>query len=504
MVTRFLRSWPPGIRTQLALWYTAVFTVLIVLFGVLFYVNLRATLASSLDSTLQLRTQQIASGVADDQGTITIADVTGELPGLNSGTPVADTGDPEAIDQHETEQFPPRANVDIGTLVRILDAHGKVVYISPAFRSLTVPSASFTQPLAGTAWQGTVSAHDGKQVRLYSVPLSDHGHIYGVVQVGEPLAPLTSTLRSVVIGWLVLAPFVLLVSAAGSYWLARRAFQPIHRLTRTAREIEAEDLHRRVPIPAAQDEVQDLALTLNEMIERLDEAFTRQRRFVADASHELRTPVAAIRSMTDVAIAQPASAEELSAVLRDVNAEADRLGHLITDLLALARADEGQAPLDHEPVRLDQLATDVAGVAEPLAAERGVALVVRADESVTVLGDEARLIQAVMNLVDNAITYTGAGGNVTLTVTASGQDAVLTVQDTGIGIAPEHLPHIFERFYRADAARTRANGGSGLGLSIVDWVVRAHDGTIDASSEPGKGSTFTMTLPLAVPDDEPA
>jgi two-component system, OmpR family, sensor kinase len=308
---------------------------------------------------------------------------------------------------------------------------------------------------------------------------------------------LDSSLNSILVEFLLIMPFFLILGALGSYWLAGRAFRPIHRLTRTAQQIEAEDLHQRVLVPRARDEVQDLALTFNEMIARLDKAFTQQRRFVADASHELRTPVAAIRSITDVVLAQGATEEEYVNVLSEVNVVTERLGHLINDLLTLARADEGQVLLERKPVRLDLLATDVAESTESLAIERDITVLVEAQEPVLVLGDEVRLIQVILNLLHNAITYTNAGGKVTLIVKTGDKNALLTVHDTGIGIAPEHLEHIFERFYRADAARSRAAGGSGLGLAIVDWLVRAHKGTIAVESKVGEGTTFTVSLPLA-------
>jgi heavy metal sensor kinase len=480
----------------LTLWYTAICAGLIILFGVVFYVTFRAGLASSLDSTLQLRTQQIAAGVSYDQGSLTIQDVTGELPGLaTNGQGTDQSGGANGPGQ--TGQAP---NVNFGALVRILNAQGKTIYISPAFQSLSIPPNSVAQPLTGASWQGTVTARDGQMVRLYSAPLGEDNHIFGVVQVGEPLAPFTNTLWHVVIGLLLLTPFVLVLGALGSYWLAGRAFRPIHRLISTAEEIEASDLQRRVSVPRANDEIQHLALTLNEMIARLDHAFAQQRRFVADASHELRTPVTVIRSLTDVALADVQTPEEYASVLGEVNAEAERLGHLVSDLLALARADEGQTALEREVVRLDRLAAEVAATLEPLAAEHAIALKVQPLEPVTVRGDEARLMQAVINLLENALSYTNTGGAVTLSVVADKAHAILIVRDTGIGIAPEHLPHLFERFYRADPARSRSPGGNGLGLAIVQWVIEAHGGTIAVKSQVGQGSTFTVFLPLALPN----
>jgi two-component system OmpR family sensor kinase len=470
----------PGIRAQLTLWYTAIFALLILVLSTSLYATLQVFLASDLDSSLQLRTQQVAAGIVSEDQKITIRDVTGELPEL--GTPT-------------TADAP--LDVNVGILVRVLLANGQVLYISPAFRALTVPSASISRPLRRTPWLGTVFAHNGQAVRLYSIALSQKGKVFGVLQVGESLARLTATLRSVSFALLAIIPFVVLLSAFGSYWLAKRAFRPIHQLTRTARDIGAGDLQRRVPIPQTRDELYNLAATLNEMIRRLEQAFTQQRRFVADASHELRTPVSVIRTITDIALARPPDPEECISILREVNVEAERLGQLINDLLILARADERQIPLDREPVRLDLLTLDVAAAMEPLAIEHGIALQVEQIEAATVLGDTARLIQAMMGLVDNALIYTNAGGKVTLNVEVNGTQACFSVRDTGIGIAPEDAVHIFERFYRADPARSRAGGGSGLGLAIVDWVVRAHEGSVSVESQLGQGSTFRVILPRA-------
>jgi len=296
---------------------------------------------------------------------------------------------------------------------------------------------------------------------------------------------------------MLIAPVALLLSALGSYWLAARAFVPIDRLTRAARRIKARDLQQRVPVPHTHDEVRYLALTLNEMIDHLEQAFIRQRRFVADASHELRTPVTVIRSKTEMALLQIFQPEDYMSLFRTIHTESERLGRLISDLLALARADEGQVQLEREIVRFDLLVEAVTATLEPLAAEYNVAMAVEAKEPVSVLGDEARLMQVVINLLENAILYTNAGGRVCVSVHSKNAHVYLIVHDTGIGIAPEHLPHIFDRFYRVDPARVRTEGGnSGLGLAIVDWTVKAHDGSIAVESQLGQGSTFTVVFPL--------
>jgi heavy metal sensor kinase len=487
LIASIRRLWPLGIRLQLTLWYTTVFAALLLFTGTIFYQHLEQSLEASLDTTLQLRAQQLAGEVVISGNTITLSDRTGNLPGFE--TP-------------GNEQRVEHVDVNNGMLVRLLDAHGKVVQQTGAFRALYPPQASVTQPLHGTPWQGTVTAPQNQEVRIYSQALTEGGQIVAVIQVGQSLVELHALLHTLVEELFVVGAVVLLACMIGSFWLAAHAFAPIRHLTRTARRIKEGDLHQRVTVPQAHDEVQYLALTLNEMLDSLEQAFTRQRRFVADASHELRTPVAAIRSKTDLALLNARTREDYVMVLQAINAEAERLGHLISDLLALARGDEGRTQFEHEMVRLDQIVEVVAANAEQLASERNILLTVQTSEPVHMLGDEARLIQVVMNLLDNAILYTNPGGRVHVTALATPTEARLVISDTGIGIAAQHLPHLFERFYRADPARQRTRSSStGLGLAIVDWVVRAHGGTVSVESQVGCGSTFIVTLPLG-PDSQ--
>jgi two-component system OmpR family sensor kinase len=479
---RIFRPYPLGIRLQLTLWYSVVFACLMLLSGLLFYTRFQMSLAGSLDTELQLQAQQIADDITLDGGTITIHDATAELPGF---------------DPHDLAPRVPPSDVNLGVLVRVLDKNGMPFRATPAFHTLLVPSQSVTQPLHGLPWQGTTSTADGQSVRLYSRALVEDNTIFGIVQVGTSLTQVETTLSDVSVELLLIAPLMLLLGGLISYWLAARAFVPIERSIRTARKIKAGDLRQRVPVPRAHDEVRLLALTLNEMIERLEQVFARQQRFVADASHELRTPVAVIRNKADMALMQIFSPDEYLTVFRAIYTESERLAHLISNLLLLARADEGQMRLVKEVVRLDRLVETVAATAEPLASENQVNMQVKASEPIAVLGDEARLIEVVMNLLENALIYTNAGGTVYLSVFSRGAQAVLSVRDTGIGIAQEHIPHLVERFYRVDPARTRTAGGnSGLGLAIVESIARAHGGSLSIESQVGQGSTFTITLAL--------
>ncbi len=485
LVVALYRKIPLSLRWQMVVWYTTAFTVLLVLTGAVFYQYLEHSLEASVDTDLQLRAQQIAAGAVISHGAVSLHNVTGDLPGFGT-----------------QPSSPPVQSVDVnaGTLVRLLDARGQLIAQTPAFQKLSVPAESIAQPLTGTPWQGTIKTPHHEEVRIDSRALRVTGKTVAIIQVGESLENLHDLLHKLVAALLVVGFLVLICCAAVSYWLAGYSFAPIQRLAETARKIKAGDLKSRVPVPPMRDDVQYLALTLNEMLESLEQSFTRQRRFVADASHELRTPVAVIRNTAGVALLDPPQIDETVTALREIRAETERLTLLLTDLLTLARGDEGQTRFEQETVQFDQLVETVAATLDQLAAERDIRLEVQIPHEVTLRGDEARLIQVVMNLLDNAIRYTNPGGLVQVSVEQTAAEACLTVRDTGIGIAPEHLPHIFERFYRADPLRRETGGSSsGLGLAIVDWIVRAHGGSIEVSSQVGQGTCFTVHLPLVLP-----
>ncbi|MBV9232281.1 MAG: HAMP domain-containing protein, partial [Chloroflexi bacterium] len=397
---------PPGIRLQLTLWYSIVSAALMLVFGIALYTSLLQLLASSFDTSLQMRAQQIAEGIAVNKGNVVIEDIVGQLPELDATAAIVDPSynTDQPLNPTPTDQgggvATPASDTPRNAWIRVLDKYGKTIYTTSAFNLLSPPPESITNPLKGIPWHGSVTSSSGQPIRLYSTMLIDKQHrIVGVIQVGMTLTGLHTTMGYIAWTIILLIPFVLILIACGSYWLAGLAFKPIHRLARTAREIGAKDLHQRVAVPLAKDEVRELAIIFNQMVGRLERAFIQQRRFVADASHELRTPVAVIRSMTEVALSQPSNVEDSTVVLQEVNAESERLGRLINDLLALARADEGHVQLDHDPVRLDLLAADVVDSLESLAAERKITLRSQKLEPATVLGDAARLILVIMSLV---------------------------------------------------------------------------------------------------------
>jgi heavy metal sensor kinase len=268
-------------------------------------------------------------------------------------------------------------------------------------------------------------------------------------------------------------------------------------LRRATEAITAERLDRRLPVANPGDELGRLTRTINAMIERLERSFAEVRRFTADASHELRTPVTALRSEVEVALGKDLSEAEHRELLEDILEELGRMGRLTDQLLALSRRDAGVEHLDLATLDLHALVADVADALRPMAEAKGVLLRLEANGPTRVVGDEARLRQVCINVIDNAVKYTPEGGTVSVQVVLRGEEAVVAVEDTGIGISPEHLGRVFDRFYRVDRARTRAAGGTGLGLSIARSIVHAHGGKIEIASTVGKGTTCTVVLPPA-------
>jgi two-component system, OmpR family, sensor kinase len=315
-----------------------------------------------------------------------------------------------------------------------------------------------------------------------------------MLQVAAPRQPLEISLNQLR-GWLVgIGLATVCFAALLAWWLASRALRPVDRMTQTAGEIgRAADFTQRLPEPARGDELGRLARTFNEMLGRLDEAFSSQQRFLADASHELRSPLASIRTNAESLLrtrgADLETRESLEAIVR----ESARMGRMVEDLLALARADAGQ-PIAREPVALDTLLLEVFQQERRLAGE--VQLAIGRLEQVEVEGDRDRLKQLLLNLVDNGLRYTPPGGTVRLGVRQERGRAMLEVEDTGPGIAAEHLPHLFDRFYRGDGPRSRGPGGTGLGLAICRWVAESHGGSINVKSQEGEGTLFQVALPL--------
>jgi heavy metal sensor kinase len=333
--------------------------------------------------------------------------------------------------------------------------------------------------------------------RAYSRPFKGNGQSYLLIVLHSLHAQndVLETLR-LTFAWMILVG--LLLAGTGGYFLAKKSLAPVVEMGAHARHIGATNLHERLPVLNANDELGELATIFNDLLNRLDESFDRQRRFIADASHELRTPLAILRGEAEVAMSQKGrTAEDYLESLGILHEETSRLIKIVEDLFTLTRADSGQYPLSPENVYLEEIVADCAHSARTLAREKNIELSVDASSECLIRGDQALLRRMILNLLDNAIKYTNESGRVDIACRATSAGFEIHVTDTGPGIPPELHARIFERFFRADPARSRSGreGGAGLGLSIALWIAEAHHGRLELVRSDARGSHFAVFLP---------
>ena len=456
------------IRLRLTLWYVFLLAVVLGAFAAGVYLFLRHTLYQNLDESIESRSATL----------LNVVQFEGDRPTLSDQVLLSDL--------KEREEF-----------VRVFDSEGNLSFDGTSdFGEVAVDSRALAAGLAGESTIKSVKAGaEDDPLRVLSSPMKLDGTVVGVLEVGRSEGDVSDTLSTLLLIMGIAYPVTLAIASFGGVFLAGRALTPVGNITRAARQISAEDLSKRLDMQLPDDEVGELARTFDEMIARLEDAFRRQRRFAADASHELRTPLTVIKGQIEVSLQKDREPETYRHVLQAVNEEVDRLIRLATSLLTLTRADAGQIPLTWEKVNLGDILIGVADQVRSSADDKGVRLRLEVTPPVTVQADEDLLIQLVLNLLDNSIKYTPQGGEVEVTLTANGHDVELRVKDTGLGIPHEHLPYLFDRFYRVDKARSRSDGGVGLGLAISHWIVQAHGGSISVDSTPKVGSTFTVILP---------
>jgi len=456
-------------RLRLTAWYLLLFSLLFVAFSVFLYGALSNGLRERVDETLRSEAGT-AAGMYED-----------ELTETNGDRPAS------AAEAVAGSRF-------TGTVVAVV-AEGRVL------------AASARAPLGDLAAVAARAAAAGAGAVTAFPQYGKHGARAAARRAGQPgrqvlvlaLAPLdsiASELSAVRRALFVALPLMLGLAGLGGFLLATRGLAPLAWMARQSHQIGAGSLHKRLEIGGAAEELQVLAASFNALLARLDQSFETMRRFVADASHELRTPLAVIRGEADVALTRPRGAEEYRESLAVILDESRRLSRLVDDLLNLARADAGHVPLVLREFYFNDLLAECCRSAQPAAAARGIQLACLAPADAPFRGDEDLLRRLLMNLLDNAIRYTPQGGQVSAALEPSPERVQVRISDTGTGIAPQDAARVFERFYRADRARSRQDGGFGLGLSIVQWIAEAHRGTVELSSQPGAGSVFTVTLPI--------
>ena len=383
-------------------------------------------------------------------------------------------------------------------LFQILDKNGSPSYVSKEFRGIGYKT---TDRVIINAREGKETPENfypsGKRTpfRMISTPIYRDGQLTYIIQLAAHLHYVRKSLSSFKSNILAALPIILVLGSLGGWLLARKSLWPIGYIASKARNITSRNLSDRLTPRGTNDEMDDLIETINGMISRLEGSFKRMAEFTADVSHELKTPVCAMRGEAEVLLSKEREAGEYQDGLVHFIEEFDHLNQMINDLTLLSKFDAAQAELKMAPLRLDLLIQNICNLFQVLAEQKGIVLDLHVSEETTVVGDKIRLQQLFTNLIDNAIKYTSKG-SIHVTFEKDKEEILVKVQDTGIGIPAEEQGKIFKRFYRVDKSRSRESGGVGLGLSIAEWIVRAHEGRIEVESELNKGSTFTVYLPI--------
>jgi len=453
------------LRWRLTLWYLLTLGVILLLFAAFLYWQLQRSLYAQVDTTLQLAATQSLINV----------DAEGDRIAFQNVENLSDT----ARSQNEALTF-----YLLATDGALVDQLGRDTAVSPQ-----------TPPQPGYVTLST--GEDRWRLYTQAVTAADAA---GWVQVVQNLDPVDETLEKLLTQMAIGVPLALALAGVGGLFLASRALQPIARITRTAQSISGSDLNRRIHYQGPADELGRLAQTFDEMLDRLQAAFERERRFTGDAAHELRTPLAALKGRIGVTLSQPRQVPEYTATLQEMEGQVDRLIHLSNDLLFIARLDQGQRPLQLEPIDLHDFLSAVVEQVSPLAEAKQIELNETIPDDLTIRGDIDLLIRLFLNLLDNAIKYTPEGGQVIVAAQLENKQVGIAITDTGPGISSEHLPHLFERFYRVEGDRARRRRGSGqsgagLGLAIAYEIARVHGGQLTVESRSNQGAAFMVHLP---------
>ncbi len=454
------------LRVRLALWFTVVFAMTSGVVAWVVYEYVERTLADRLDQSLQSEMIWIVSRF----------DRT-----LAVGEPIREATDD--IFEHAS-QAPFKEYIEIWRPVDSL------AYRSPNLGPDTLRVFLLEGDVLGVPVTVT-------KFRQHDIRMLVHRDNDRMILIAMPTEIVTAPANELfrILFWL--GPIVILVAAIGGVYVARRSLATLNRIVDAARRITADRLHERIPPHNVEDEIGAMVLTFNEMISRLEKSFERMKEFSADASHELRTPLSVLRSQLESALRSDIPADELRTVIADCLDETLHMSAIVEDLFLLSKGDSGTSPLKREPVSLRTLLQDMHEESTILASAKRIAVTLTAPEDVMILGDLQRLRQMMLNMIDNAIKYNRVEGEIRLGLARRGETAVITVEDTGIGVPQEETTKIFDRFYRVDRARPRDLGGAGLGLAITKWIVEAHGGSITVRSELNRGTTFEIALPAA-------
>jgi heavy metal sensor kinase len=482
-----------SVRFRITLWYAAALAVTLTLFSLLVYNSLQKSLDENLDQLLAVR----AEGVADALETYL---ETERIEAGRYSAAAAKNGAffkiaPDLVRMHTED--PRQTSVEL----RILDAAGTELEGSQQSQGgPELPERTLRDALKGNAAYDTIKlgSSGGTEVayRSYATPASGTGGTVYIVQAYRSDYHTQFALKNLRVMMAALVPLIVLLTGAFGMFFARVALRPVASMARTIRQITAENLSLRLTPPRTRDEIRELADLFNAMLGRLEDSFLSERRFIQDVSHELKTPLTILKGELEVALKKARSAGEYAAVLQSNLEETEKMSRIVGDLLTLARFDNREVKLERASLDLEGLLRGTAAKLEGLAAKTGTRIEIAAAGAPEVRGDRAQLERLFLILLDNAVKYGAAGGVITARIFTENGAAAVSVADKGPGIPAADLPHIFKRFYRADAARS--SGGFGLGLAIAKSIAEAHHASITAASQNAQGATFTIVFPNTI------
>jgi len=455
---------PISIRLRLTAWYVAVLLASLALFGIAAFLAMRKGIEKSVDESLE-----------------------GQAAGVEELIERVVREDPARLQDELREHQELREQADF---LQVYDQNGRWIYRSRLMTHYEVPVS-------------VKASHSAYNVMSVDFPLrvlvremSAGGATYRI-QVAAPMDDFYDAIDRFKWIVLLLGPVLLVLASAGGYWLSGRALAPVDKITRAAQEINSNNLAKRLDVPRSGDELQRLSQTLNHMLDRLEASFNRVTQFTADASHELRTPLALMRTTTEVSLRTSQTIADYREAQEEILAELEKTSSLVEKLLLVARADAGVETMQRAVVNVAECLRNACEDGKVLAEAKHLTFVADIEvQKLFIQGDSHALHRLFLVLIDNAVKYTSTGGSVSVSLTQSNGSGIAEFRDTGIGISADDLPQIFDRFYRADKARSREFGGVGLGLSIARWVAEAHRGSIEVQSTPGSGSVFRVNLPL--------
>jgi heavy metal sensor kinase len=456
-----------SISLKLTIWFSSVFFAGLALFGAVMWLDLKDTVTNGRSRTLERRAERLGELLRDTQ----------------SDSPA-----------QQARKFQAFADATGGGLIEVFETNGTRALPSP-----TAAAQAFPWPKVKATDRDRFSevTYLGQPYRMLEHPFSAGSHPV-ILYVAAPLEGNRLVLRTFSAGLIWSIPAVLAISALGGYVLSRRALKPVDQITAATRSISVSNLSERLPVPETHDELQRLSETCNAMLARLESAVNEIKRFTDDASHELRNPVSFVRTTAELALRNRQADAVSRRAFEEIVAECGKANRLLTDMLTLARADAGTSRIAFEPVDLVEVIRAVCQKAQLLAGERGHSLTVGVEDGchATVLGDYATLNRLLWILLDNAVKYSQPPGSIKVTLSAAGEKATIAVEDNGIGVSAGDLPHIFERFYRADPSRSHVEG-SGLGLSIAMWIAHIHQASLSAEGKENAGAVFRVEFPMA-------